>query len=129
MRTTKFSDTDLQSIIGNVLRYGVWTALTVAGIGGVVLFSTHANDEVHFTNFIEKDDNILTVIKNIFAGVGQGNGESIIFFGILLLFLTPVLRIFLSLLSFFLEKDWLYVFITLIVVSIIVFSVSFGYSH
>ncbi|WP_121967339.1 DUF1634 domain-containing protein [Myroides sp. N17-2] len=129
METTKFTDKDLQSIIGNVLRYGVWTALSVAGIGGIILFSTHANDEVHFTNFIEKDDNILTVIKNIFAGVGQGNGESIIFLGILLLFLTPVLRIFLSLLSFFLEKDWLYVFITLIVISIIVFSVSFGYSH
>ncbi|KUF42051.1 DUF1634 domain-containing protein [Myroides marinus] len=129
MGTTKFSDTDLQSIIGNVLRYGVWTALSVAGLGGIILLFTRSNEEVHFTNFIEKDDNIITVVQNILAGVSQGNGESIIFLGILLLFLTPILRIFLSLLSFFLEKDWLYVFITLIVIGIIVFSVSFGFSH
>lgn len=129
MGTTKFSDTDLQSIIGNVLRYGVWTALSVAGIGGIILFFNKGNETVNFTNFVEKDDNIITVVQNILAGVGQGNGESIIFLGILLLFLTPILRIFLSLLSFFLEKDWLYVFITLIVIGIIVFSVSFGFSH
>jgi len=129
MGTTKFSDTDLQSIIGNVLRYGVWTALSVAGIGGIILFLNKGNEAVNFTNFVEKDDNIITVVQNILAGVSQGNGESIIFLGILLLFLTPILRIFLSLLSFFLEKDWLYVFITLIVIGIIVFSVSFGFSH
>ncbi|AJH13857.1 MULTISPECIES: DUF1634 domain-containing protein [Myroides] len=129
MGTTKFSDTDLQSIIGNVLRYGVWTALSVAGIGGIILFSSKGSEQVNFTNFIEKDDNIINVINNILSGVAQVDGESIIFLGILLLFLTPVLRIFLSLLSFFLEKDWLYVFITLIVIGIIVFSVSFGFSH
>ncbi|MTG97063.1 MULTISPECIES: DUF1634 domain-containing protein [Myroides] len=129
MSTAKFNDSDLQSIIGNVLRYGVLLALTVAVIGGIIVMFTKSGNTVDFSTFIEKDDNIFNVINRIFAGVGHGDGESIIFLGILLLFITPALRLLLSLVSFFFEKDWLYVFISLIVIGIIVLSVTLGFSH
>ncbi len=129
MQHEKFGEKDFQTIIGNLLRYGVWISLSVAFIGGIVYLLHHSADIENYSAFHENDRNIFEVISAIYQGVIQGNGESLIFFGIILLFLTPVLRVLLSLFSFLLEKDYLYVGITLIVIVIILISVSFGFSH
>ncbi|WP_347052083.1 DUF1634 domain-containing protein [Flavobacterium olei] len=125
----KFGEKDFQTIIGNLLRYGVWISLSVAFIGGIVYLLHNGNQIEDYTVFKENDRNIFEVIAAIYHGAIQGNGESIIFTGIIFLFLTPVLRVILSLFSFLLEKDYLYVGITLIVISIIIISISFGFSH
>ncbi|MCV9933085.1 DUF1634 domain-containing protein [Flavobacterium sp. LS1R47] len=129
MTHEKFGEKDFQSIIGNLLRYGVWISLSVAFIGGIVYLMHHGNDIEDYSVFKENDRNIFEVITAIYNGVIQGNGESIIFFGVILLFLTPVLRVLLSLFSFLLERDYMYVVITLIVIFIILVSVSLGFSH
>ena len=129
MTHEKFGEKDFQSIIGNLLRYGVWISLSVAFIGGIIYLMNHGGDIEDYSVFKENDRNIFEVITAIYNGVIQGNGESIIFFGVILLFLTPVLRVLLSLFSFLLEKDYLYVVITLIVIFIILVSVSLGFSH
>lgn len=129
MTQEKFGEKDFQTIIGNLLRYGVWTSLSVAFIGGIVYLLHHGNELEDYSVFKENDRNIFEVITAVYQGVIQGRGESIIFLGIVLLFLTPVFRVLLSLFSFFLEKDYLYVVITTIVIGIIVLSISFGFSH
>jgi len=129
MTQEKFGEKDFQTIIGNLLRYGVWISLSVAFIGGIVYLMHHGNDIEDYSVFKENDRNIFEVIAAIFSGVSQGKGESIIFLGVLLLFLTPVFRVLLSLFSFLLEKDYLYVVITSIVIGIIILSISFGFSH
>lgn len=129
MQNEKFGEKDFQYIIGNLLRYGVWTSLSVAFIGGIVYLFGHSTDIENYSVFHENDRNIFEVISAVYNGAIQGNGESLIFVGIILLFLTPVLRVILSLFSFLLEKDYLYVGITLIVILIILISVSFGFSH
>ena len=129
MQQEKFGEKDFQNIVGNLLRYGVWISLAVAFIGGIVYLMGHSTDIENYSVFHENDRNIFEVIGDIYNGVVQGKGESLIFFGIILLFLTPVFRVMLSLFSFLLEKDYLYVVITLIVILIILISVSFGFSH
>lgn len=129
MAQEKFGEKDFQSIIGNLLRYGVWISLSVAFIGGIVYLLHHGNQIEDYSVFKENDQNIFEVIANVYNGVIQGRGESIIFFGVILLFLTPVFRVLLSLFSFLLEKDYLYVVITSIVIGIIILSISFGFSH
>ena len=129
MTQEKFGEKDFQTIIGNLLRYGVWISLSVAFIGGIVYLMHHGNDIEDYSVFKENDQNIFKVIANVYNGVIQGRGESIIFFGVILLFLTPVFRVLLSLFSFLLEKDYLYVVITAIVIGIIILSISFGFSH
>jgi uncharacterized membrane protein len=125
----KFGEKDFQTIIGNLLRYGVWISLSVAFIGGIVYLIHNGSQIEDYSVFKENDRNIFEVIAAIYNGAIQGNGESLIFTGIILLFLTPVLRVLLSLFSFLLEKDYLYVGITLIVIAIIIISISFGFSH
>ncbi|WP_294963693.1 DUF1634 domain-containing protein [uncultured Flavobacterium sp.] len=125
----KFGEKDFQTIIGNLLRYGVWISLSVAFIGGIVYLIHNGNQIEDYSVFKENDRNIFEVIATIYDGAIQGNGESLIFTGIIFLFMTPVLRVLLSLFSFLLEKDYLYVGITLIVIAIIIISISFGFSH
>lgn len=129
MTHEKFGEKDFQKIVGNLLRYGVWISLSVAFIGGIEYLLHHGNDIENYSVFKENDRNIFEVIAAVYNGVVQGQGESIIFFGIVLLFLTPVFRVLLSLFSFLIEKDYLYVVITTIVIAIIIMSISFGFSH
>ncbi|WP_083597930.1 MULTISPECIES: DUF1634 domain-containing protein [unclassified Flavobacterium] len=129
MTHEKFGEKDFQTIIGNLLRYGVWISLSVAFIGGIVYLMHHGNDIEDYSVFKENDLNIFEVIASVVNGVISGSGEFLIFFGIILLFLTPVFRVLLSLFSFLIEKDYLYVVITLIVILIIITSISFGFSH
>ncbi|KRB56117.1 hypothetical protein ASD98_13385 [Flavobacterium sp. Root186] len=129
MTDEKFGEKDFQTIIGNLLRYGVWISLSVAFIGGIVYLMHHGNDIEDYSVFKENDRNIFEVIAAVVNGVISGSGEFLIFFGIILLFLTPVFRVLLSLFSFMIEKDYLYVVITLIVILIIITSISFGFSH
>ncbi|MFB3388378.1 DUF1634 domain-containing protein [Flavobacterium sp. LAR06] len=129
MQQEKFGEKDFQNIVGNLLRYGVWISLAVAFIGGIVYLIGQSTHIENYSVFHENDRNIFEVVADVYQGVIQGKGESLIFFGIILLFLTPVFRVLLSLFSFLLEKDYLYVAITLIVILIILISVSFGFSH
>jgi uncharacterized membrane protein len=129
MQHEKFGEKDFQTIIGNLLRYGVWISLSVAFIGGIVYLMHHGSEIEDYSVFKENDRNIFEVISTVVNGAIDGQGEYLIFFGIILLFLTPVFRVLLSLFSFMLEKDYLYVVITLIVILIIITSISFGFSH
>ena len=129
MQHEKFGEKDFQTIIGNLLRYGVWISLSVAFIGGIVYLMHHGSEIEDYSVFKENDRNIFEVIAAVYHGAVQGNGAYLIFVGIILLFLTPVFRVLLSLFSFILEKDYLYVVITLIVILIIITSISFGFSH
>ncbi|TYP98388.1 putative membrane protein [Sphingobacterium allocomposti] len=125
----QLTDRMMQKIVGNVLRYGVRTVLSVGILGGVIFLIEHANETVDYSNFVEKDQHIFTVVDQIFIGVGDLDGRSIIYLAILILFFTPLLRLLLSLISFILEKDSLYIAITILVLLIICLSVYSGFAH
>lgn len=120
---------DFQKLIGNLLRYGVWLSLAVALSGGVIYLTSHAQEAVHYGTFTENDRSIFEVVADVLSGVSRADGVSVIFLGVLLLFLTPVLRMVLSLFSFIKEKDGKYIFITLLVMGIIGMSIALGFSH
>ncbi|QNL48349.1 DUF1634 domain-containing protein [Olivibacter sp. SDN3] len=126
---SKIRDRDIQYIIGNLLRYGVWIALSVAVLGGIIYLFNHEQETVHYGTFIEQNKTIFALISETISGTFSGSGDAIILLGIILLFLTPILRVFFSLIAFFIEKDYLYVCITLIVIGIICFSIFYGFAH
>ena len=129
MQRNRFSDKTLQTIVGNLLRYGVWLALSVGAVGGIIYLLRHGHEPAQYSSFIENDRHIGQLIKEIITGIKVGSGRAIIFSGIILLFLTPAARLVLSFFSFMIEKDYLYVTITLIVMMIIGISISLGYGH
>lgn len=62
----------------------------------------------------------LTTLSGIFTGMLHMQAENWIQFGVIVLMLTPISRIVLSLFDFGIQRDWLYVGITAIVLFVIV---------
>jgi len=120
-----FKDTDVQLLIGNVLRWGVIISMSVVFAGGLVYIYRHGSKTASYHKFIG-EPTFLRNIKGILQGVVQIKGRAIIQTGILLLIATPIARVLLSIISFLREKDYLYVVITLIVLGIIISSMLSG---
>lgn len=118
-----FADKDIQLILGTLLRVGVISSMTVVFIGGLIyLFFNHSN-LIDYDKF-DPGKSGLSSIASIFSGLRSLDGAAIIQFGTLLLIFTPVARVVFSIFSFLIERDYLYVVIGLMVLSIILYSLS-----
>ncbi len=125
----KAKDKNLALVIGNVMRWGVIVSLSLTFLGGLLYILSHPHEIISYKEYIEKDYSVAEILSKTFSGLLHFDGESLITFGILLLFATPVLRVLFSLIGFILEKDKLYILITLIVLAIIFISLSGGLTH
>lgn len=118
-----FADKDIQVILGTLLRVGVISSMTVVFIGGLIyLFFNHSN-LIDYAKF-DPGKSGLSSIAAIFSGLKTFDGASIIQFGTILLIFTPIARVVFSIFSFLIERDYLYVLIGLMVLSIILYSLS-----
>ncbi len=117
------SDKDTQQIIGTLLRVGVLLAMVVVLVGGVIYIISDGSARADYSNFVPGNSS-LTSFASIIDGLLAFDGKAIIQCGILLLIFTPISRVILSVVSFFLERDYLYVAIGLVVLTIIMFSLS-----
>ncbi|WP_374165166.1 DUF1634 domain-containing protein [Arcticibacter sp. MXS-1] len=113
------SDKDVASLVGKLLRTGVFTASAVALFGGLIYLFRHGGELPDYHEFKGAPEN-LRHLPGIFTGVGAFSGRAIIQLGVVILLATPILRVAFSAVGFLLEKDLLYVFITLLVLAIIV---------
>lgn len=120
-----FKDTDVQSLIGNVLRWGVIISMSVVFCGGIIYIYRHGQETASYHKFVGEPA-FLKNISGILEGVRAIKGRAIIQTGILLLIATPIARVLLSIFSFLREKDYLYAVITLIVLGIITGSMLSG---
>lgn len=129
MESKNIHDKDLALIIGNIMRWGVIISLSLTFLGGVVYLLEHPSETISYKEFIEKDYSVAEIFSRTFTGLLSFDGEALIMLGILLLFSTPVIRVLFSLFGFILEKDKLYIIITLIVLAIIFVSITGGLAH
>lgn len=109
---------DVQLIIGKILRLGVMISATVMLVG-LVLLIVKGNGGYPSNAFP-------TDFTDIWAGIAALKPYAIMMLGIFLLILTPVLRVVVSIYSFYREGDNLYVVITTIVLVILAISFIFG---
>ncbi|QJD97144.1 DUF1634 domain-containing protein [Mucilaginibacter robiniae] len=122
----QFKDTDIQLAIGWILRLGVIISMSVVFIGGCLYIYRHGYSIANYHEF-KGVPNFVHTPAGIWHGILTGHGQAIIQAGILLLVATPVLRILFSAFGFLLEKDYLYVGITLLVLAIIIISALTGH--
>ncbi|WP_184545233.1 DUF1634 domain-containing protein [Mucilaginibacter sp. FT3.2] len=127
MTNKKFRDTDMQSIIGWILRAGVLISMSVVFIGGVVYLYRHGQSHADYSKFNGVPDFVHNT-SGIFNGIITGRGRAIIQAGIILLIATPIIRVVFSAIGFVLEKDYLYLGITILVLIIILASMLSGHA-
>lgn len=121
----RFKDTDMQAVIGWVLRLGVIVSICIVFVGGLLYLYRHGSEAPNHTRFVTQPG--FVKLGGIVRGIIDLHGQSIIQAGIVLLIATPVLRIIFSAIGFVLEKDRLYVFISLLVLLIIFLSSMSGH--
>jgi uncharacterized membrane protein len=127
MISKKFKDTDMQVVIGWVLRVGVFLSVAFVAFGGIFYLLRHGHDVTDYTVF----KGIPAFVRDtagILNGIINLRGRAIIQAGIILLIATPVVRVLFSAIGFILEKDYLYTGITLLVLAIIFTSMLGGHA-
>lgn len=125
MSNRKWQDKDMEVIIGNLLRGGVLLSVSVVAVGGAIYLIRHGSGLPEYKTFQNEPDALRTV-SGILRSVWGGRGRGIIQLGILILIATPVFRVAFSVVGYLIEKDYLYMGITLLVLGIILFSLFGG---
>ena len=126
-----WTEKDVELYIGKLLRYGVILSCIITLVGGIIyLNQQHGTipdykatpSELEFNGVAE----YLRGLPSIWEGILQFDGAAIIQLGVIVLITTPVIRVAFSAIAFLIEKDYMYVTITLIVLCIILANVLFG---
>ncbi len=124
----KFSWTDRQigRIIGHLLWAGVLTAALMVLAGGMVYLAKYGRTAASYKAFRGEPAQLRSVGGIVRDAVSR-RGKGLIELGLLLLISTPVARVAFSILAFALQRDLLYVLVTIFVLSVLAFSLSGGH--
>jgi uncharacterized membrane protein len=121
----KLKDTDIQLLLGKVLRAGTVISMSIVFFGGIFYIYRHGHSIVDYHKFTGIP-NFVQYTSQLIPAAINFKGQAIIQIGIMLLIATPVVRVFCSSIGFLLEKDYLYTGISLLVLAIIFASMLSG---
>ena len=121
MTTAPLDDQRIEVMIGNLLRAGVLIAAAVVVFGAAIYLARHGLQPTDFHVF-RGEAAALRTIPAIVQGALHFHGKSIIQLGLLLLIATPVARVMFSAVAFAIERDYLYVVLTLVVLAVLLYS-------
>jgi uncharacterized membrane protein len=108
--------------MGTLLITGVIISGALILFGGVYYLTQSGFSKPEFHSF-NSEPSGLRSIRQIFNGFIHFDSLSIIQMGLLLLIATPVARVAFAVIAFLFEKDYLYVIISIIVLSILIYSI------
>jgi len=117
------TDKRLEGIVARLLQTGVLVSATVVLAGGVWFLSQNGGARPQYQQF-RPPDVVLRSPAKLIRGLAHPDPASVIQLGLLILIATPVARVAFSLVAFALERDRLYVLITLIVFAVLIYSVA-----
>ena len=116
-----WTDQRIENVLGNLLRSGVLLSALVVSIGGAIYLIRHGQEPVNFRVFRGEPADLRSV-RGIIRDALELRGQGIIQLGLLLLIATPVARVAFSIFGFTEERDGMYVAFTLIVFSVLLYS-------
>jgi uncharacterized membrane protein len=119
----------IEHLISHVLRIGVVVSLLVIVAGTVTSF-------VHHPGYLWSAQTLgpltrpvgdsLPTVHSVFAGVLAGRGQALVMLGLMLLIATPVLRVAVSVVVFLVQRDLIFVTVTVVVLAALLFSFWIG---
>ncbi|HTT60778.1 MAG TPA: DUF1634 domain-containing protein [Bryobacteraceae bacterium] len=118
---TRLTDQEVDEIVGVLLRYGVVLSAAVVAAGGIWYLVQYGTRLPGYQIF-RGEPEYLRHLRGIVSGVPGFHCRRMIQLGLVLLIATPVTRVAFSVAAFALQRDRAYVVITLIVLSVLLFS-------
>ena len=115
--------------ISVVLRIGVVLSLTVIVVGMLITFCRHPDylsSKSELARLTNPGASFPQTLVDVADGVHSLKGQAIVSAGLLLLIITPVMRVAISIVAFVEQRDYLFVLITAAVLAILLFSFLLG---
>lgn len=109
-------------VISYVLRGGVLLSGGIILVGVTIFYLRFGSDPSPAQAGQVNPRSLATVLR----GAAQGSPLALVMVGLLLLLVTPVVRVLVSIVAFAIERDWRYVGITVLVFAILVVSFLLG---
>jgi uncharacterized membrane protein len=113
----------------NLLRVGVLTSMALILVGLVLMFLHHPSylrSAEALQRLTSPGAAFPQTLPDVVAGLREGHGQSVVVVGLLVLIVTPILRVALSIVLFALERDHAFVVITTAVLTILIASFFLG---
>jgi uncharacterized membrane protein len=118
MEADQLSDTAIHRRMTAALRLLTVVSGIVILVGGILLLVRHGNAVTNFHTFLGEPTS-LRLVPQIVTGAFQGQALALVQFGILLLIVTPVIRVLFVGIGYAIERDWLYVAVAVIVLAVL----------
>ena len=120
------TDERMDWAISTILRVGVATAALVVLAGGIFYLTRHGAEMPHYQAFQGQPVQLRTP-RGVVEFALSSHSRGIIALGLLILIATPIARVCFSVISFALQRDRLYVVITLAVLTVLIYNLVCGY--
>ena len=120
---SSWNDDRVEKIMGNLLRAGVILAAAVVLLGGVFYILRHGTSQPVYQIF-RGEPAELRNISGIVEGASTLRGRGVIQLGLLLLIATPIARVAFSVYAFTRQRDRLYIVVTLIVLTALLYGLT-----
>ncbi len=124
----------LQNFLSKVLLYGVLLSTAIIIVGLILMIVTNSTGYtcdssgdllsclLHYNAAVVPHGDYPSNLSTLISGVGQLKPFAVIQLGVTVLLATPVFRVFASLVLFAIEKDRAFVYVTLFVFLVLLFS-------
>jgi uncharacterized membrane protein len=122
----RWSDQQVEQTVGNLLRNGLLIATALVLAGAVIYLMRHG-DEAPVYRIFHGEPPDLRGLAGIVDVALDWRGRGIIQLGLLVLLATPVARVLFSIVAFAMQRDRLYVGITMVVLAVLLYSIVGGY--
>lgn len=122
----RWSDYQVEQVVGRLLQVGVLIAAAVVVVGGVMLLAQYGHAPADFREF-RGEPAALRSVGGIVRAAFALDSRGIVQLGLVLLIATPVARVALTLVAFLVQRDRLYVAITTIVLALLVYGLGWGH--
>ena len=121
----KWTDQKIEELLGYCLLAGVLLAASVVFLGGTLYLLRYGHSLPDYRAFKGEPENLRS-ISGVIKDTLRLSSRGIIQLGLLLLIATPITRVVLSIIGFTREGDLTYVLVTLIVLSLLIYSLLDG---
>jgi uncharacterized membrane protein len=122
---SRVSDDAVEQLIGRLLQIGVLIAAAITLVGGTLLLIQHGRSPVDYSTF-RGEPSYLRSLSGIVAAAFQRDTRAIVQLGLAFLIATPIARVAFTLVAFALQRDRVYVGVTLLVLALLLFGLLFG---
>jgi uncharacterized membrane protein len=119
--TPRWDEERMDRTIGTLLRVGVLVSVFVVLVGGIWCLAQSGETVPDYHTFRSEPRELRTV-GGVINTAFRRQPRSLIQFGLLLLIATPVARVAFSVFAFAMQRDRLYVAVTLVVLAVLVAS-------